>query len=97
MPSCGCHTAQSRIHSLCGRPFTPSSPSSCPLLPWNALFAPQGSALTVCSFLHQSLLSCKSVELGQGDLNSVWSRWKQVPGCSQVEGALSRQRLGMAS
>lgn len=59
----------------------------------------QARALTgpLFSFLHQSLLSRKSAELGQGDLNSVWSRWKQVPGCGQVEGALSRQRLGMAS
>lgn len=48
-------------------------------------------------FLYYSPLSWKSVELGQDDLSSVWSIWKQVPGCGQVEGALSRRRLGMAS
>lgn len=55
----------------------------------------RASSFSFC--LCYSALSWKSVELGQDDSNSMLSRWKRVPGCGQVEGALSRQSLGMAS
>lgn len=101
VPSPGRRTGRCRIYNACGHPCPPLSPIQLP--PASVLRAdrPTGWGFARASsfsfFLSFSPFSWKSVELGQDDLSSVPSRWKQVPGCGQVEGALSRQRLGMAS
>lgn len=93
-------TGRCRICNACGHPCPPLSPVQLP--PASMLRSDHPTlgferASSFSFFLCYSPLPWKSVELGQDDLNSVSSRWKQVPGCGQVEGALSRRRLGMAS